>query len=717
MIARLSAWRATGWAGPASQRARRLRPVRRGGVGLMCVGAVLALCTASARTGAAPAPSSLTGRVIGADQRPIVGATVSVMEFGTRGMPRVAARVATGEDGRFAIEWQPTTAPAGAAARRGRPARVFADLPGVGFSATSTVDPGHAMTLQLLPSAETQLTLVDPGGKPAAGVRVLPKIITLERNGESFPAFLSLPEEASRRWAVETDGDGRCTIRGLPRRARVRFDTDDERFAGPGARDMVPIEGGEVVRPPPIHLIVGATITGRIRYAGSNKPGAGVEVVAQSFSSERNPGAGFGSADVEGQFRLTRLRPGRYVVSVERPEQPGEWTARAAEVDVPESGGATADLTLVRGGIVTGRVFDEATAEPFAHVEVGLHGPARPATAAAIEGTHTDAAGRYALRVAPGTQLIYLAGPVPDGYLAPKANPSHTEPIEVAEGQTVTYDFPLKRDATPPVNGVVVGPDGKPVAGARVLADYGGYAPDDKVVLANAEGRFRLAGAKPGTELRARAEGVATIASTPIEKDKAEVTLHVVPNATYRLTVIVSNPHGPAVPDGIVQLTTWHGNGMGLGGSPHPADAGGRVRLESLYFDTRYPVSATAPGFGVAHAEVLPPDPGTLRERTVRINLDATGSRIAGVVVDAQGTPVPVVEVRLNGSKTGVQQMKTDRDGKFSFTVVPDASCVVWVQRPNEPDPQHPPAQIAQAGQTDIRLVLPKELKPADRGN
>jgi hypothetical protein len=670
---------------------------------------------APANTRPATLPAGFEGRVVDGAGKAVEGAFVSVLgSLGSGGLPRLSGGARSAADGHFVAGVTPAEPPRGPAGAPPLPPEIFADVPGVGVSKPVRGKPGPNVTLTLLPPIRLQLTLLGPDGKPAAGVRVLPRLLVFWPEGASFRSVLSFPPEASRRWAVTSDAQGRCVFRGLPRGARARFDTDDERFAAMSGGDMLTLEGDPVARPAPIRLLAAATISGRVRYGESNKPAGRIEVDAQSVNGQATQGAADALSDADGHFRLTRLKPGRYVVSYGNEDEPGEWTAHAAEVDVAEGGQATADLSLIRGGIIKGRLFDRSTSKGLPHLGIGLHGPARPMDAAGIQLAFTDAEGHYTLRVPPGKQFVYFFGPVPDGYREPEdASPMHLKELEVDDGQTVTFDFALRRDDTPPIEGVVLGPDGKPVPGATIVIDSLGYPPMDQQLTADPQGRFRLTGVKPGAELRVRAKGLATLAAYRVEANDRQITLHVSPDASYAAIVNVTDRRGGVVPGAAATLMTSHGQ-YGTGGFPHPTGTDGTARIEPLYFDTRYSVSASAPGFGVEYAEVAPPQTGRPRERRVSIKLDGADSVIAGVVVDDHGKPVPDVELLLNGSKTGVMHTRSDRKGNFRFKVVSEASGVVYVNQPGGLLGKKPPNVIAHAGETDVWLQLPPDHKPAD---
>ena len=72
------------------------------------------------------------------------------------------------------------------------------------------------------------------------------------------------------------------------------------------------------------------------------------------------------------------------------------------------------DIRMTRRGYVVGTVIDPADGKPINGAELNLyvahHGPARPATGAAVSSTRVNADGSYRLHVAPGRNYVYVSG-------------------------------------------------------------------------------------------------------------------------------------------------------------------------------------------------------------------------------------------------------------------------------------------------------------------
>ncbi len=94
----------------------------------------------------------------------------------------------------------------------------------------------------------------------------------------------------------------------------------------------------------------------------------------------------------------------------------GPWTYRAvkdAELRPGETTGV--EIELIEGVLVEGKVIDLDTDRPLKGAHLGLYGPIRPRSGAAIIGDETDDEGRYRFRLPPGECYIYVMGP-PPGY-------------------------------------------------------------------------------------------------------------------------------------------------------------------------------------------------------------------------------------------------------------------------------------------------------------
>ncbi len=108
-------------------------------------------------------------------------------------------------------------------------------------------------------------------------------------------------------------------------------------------------------------------ITGRI-IGPDGQPMAEARVSAYGISARS--GSGYSAtSDDDGNFKLTGLSPGAYVLSA---QAPGYVTAEASTENAVHRIGEDATISLVKGGVITGRVTDEA-GEPIVGVSVISH--------------------------------------------------------------------------------------------------------------------------------------------------------------------------------------------------------------------------------------------------------------------------------------------------------------------------------------------------------
>lgn len=156
-----------------------------------------------------------------------------------------------------------------------------------------------------------------------------------------------------------------------------------------------------------VTLLPAAVAEGTIIDAVTNRPLANVIVSAQGVARS---GWLQTRTDAQGRYRLN-LTKDHYNIWADAEDRIAiAVKALAVEPGKTVSG---ADIKLVRGAFVTGTVIDVATNEPVVPAgdrapRVAHYGPARPRTGAAVTSTKVNPDGTYRLRVAPGTNYIYL---------------------------------------------------------------------------------------------------------------------------------------------------------------------------------------------------------------------------------------------------------------------------------------------------------------------
>ena len=218
------------------------------------------------------------------------------------------------------------------------------------------------------------------------------------------------------------------------------------------------------------------------------------------------------------------------------------------------------------------------------------------------------------------------------------------------------------------VTGVVLGPDGNPVAGARV-----GFGPDRVASNAipafktTADGRFAFA-FKPQTVviITVTAKGDAPeLMQFTLGTEPKDVTIKLQPGRPLEGRVL--DPAGDPLPGAYIWLDTWRGY-RSLGDKTLRADRNGEFKWTEAPADTVY-ADVEAPGF--MRRTQVPLTAGAPNEVTVQPPL-----RVTGTVTDAT-TAKPIPSFRLihginwgDGRPTYFEQrdVKTMHDGSFDYT-------------------------------------------------
>ncbi|MEZ5316376.1 MAG: carboxypeptidase-like regulatory domain-containing protein [Vicinamibacterales bacterium] len=322
----------------------------------------------------------------------------------------------------------------------------------------------------------------DAVGPPTTGTAVIAGVVVDDQEPAKpvRRAVVTLSGEGLRpsRGAI-TDDDGRFELRGLPagrftlmaeRGAYVTSAYGAKRPGRPGT--AITVTDGAQVTDVRVRLWRGAVVSGVLRdETGAPVGSTMVEAVPArevtiglTFSNN-----GLARTDDRGEYRIFGLVPGTYVVRASRGP-----TGIASRSEIAHS---EAEIDAI-----------------FAALAARGRGPAAVATPAAsgasagmipVTGTHVNAAPIYF----PGTPVVTAA-----------------TPIVLAAGEARSgLDFVVRRVAVAQVRGVVVGPDGSPVArafvhlGSTVVpTSFAGAMPAPIAGTTGADGSFDIGPVSPG---------------------------------------------------------------------------------------------------------------------------------------------------------------------------------------------------------------------------
>ena len=311
---------------------------------------------------------------------------------------------------------------------------------------------GKALTCQdivLVQGGTLEGTVTGSDGKPVAGVSVQYGqrfAETDERGRYRFTALptgtfdLTLLPPAGSKWAART-------VEGVPCMAKIRV-----------ASDWTLVEGG--------------TVSGKVTGEDGNAI-SGVRVHA-SFTGYRYAT----TTDEAGRYRLTGLvensgvdykkRPQLYSLGVYTPAD-SEYMSGSAKFNIKLGEEITQDVTLKRGGIISGEVtgvggvpVEGASIEVYKTVGRGgrsYFGGTGPGPGG---GLRTDADGKFVVKQIPDGWVSVSATPPEDVNLlmAERSN------IGVGAGETTTVKLTLKPGGK--IAGTLEDPNGTPIHGAQV---------------------------------------------------------------------------------------------------------------------------------------------------------------------------------------------------------------------------------------------------------
>ena len=450
---------------------------------------------------------------------------------------------------------------------------------------------------------------------------------------------------------AKTDANGMFVLRGLPQDVKTNLE-----IKGPGyAQEMhfqVPV-GAEGLE---FRLKPEGRIEGRLTYADTGAPVKDASVALQGL----HPTTGWGrvNVDANGNYLLKNLTPGMYNIYLD--EGPEGWTAVAKEfIRVAEGQTASKmDLTLVRGGFITGRVTDQDTNEPIADHHISFHDAARPESQAAVHGTETDETGGYRFRAAPGRAMVYTRAP--EDYQEIGQIKKY---VDVIEAETVAVDFQFSKGIE--LMGRILTETGEPVVGARITdmqVWHKEYGISDKL------GRFTVGGLRAGQSFSLKAEhsglrlrGKAEVKVQP----GASVEIRMEQYDRVKVSGRVVSREGEPMPSVNINLMRWDPQRrMGQETTVTVTDGDGRFREVGLIVGDEYVISAKAEGYREADTESFTATAEMTQIADLILLPVGDQFFIEGRITNTSGVPVRGARV-LTQQSSELWQAPTDKNGDY----------------------------------------------------
>jgi protocatechuate 3,4-dioxygenase beta subunit len=666
----------------------RLRPGKAGRFAWpLCLGALLAVAPAIGR---AAENGAVSGRVLDPQGRAVGAARVYLVSYDARGKA-LLKQARSAPDGSFAFP---------ALKANERPQVVVAVQEGYGGQAAEIGPQGPRSGLEIRLEAAAELTgkVLDPAGKPIAGVNV-------GVTGGNWGGRFYLADPYAVLSAV-TDAAGAFRIRGVPPAADVGLRFTHPRYARWGQYLRMAEQPSLTVRLPRA-----ARITGRVVYEGSRKPASGVRVSCRQAWPE-GPSYTAGAeavTDKSGRYHFDGLLPGKYSVHLMTGDFQEEWTATERWVNrVAEGREAVCDpVILIRGGLVTGTVTDRETGAPLAEARVSANRVVQQMWAPG-PGAKTDARGVYRLRVPPGKWRVQAEWR--EGYLSPwqDGGPQPGSEVTIAEGKKITgLRFSLQPAAE--VSGVVVDPENRPDRGATL------WAPNTWEQNVRQDGTFTVTGMKPGATATLAVRGSnralkAWVEVTPRKEPSEPITIRLercVP-ASGRVLDEQGRPLKAIAVRAERQMFHGDRSWSQVAMDTTTTDADGRFTLWLLP-GAEHDVKASAKGYGEAKLAAV-----TVKDANTEIgalSLKQADRVITGRVTDLDGKAVAGARIHVWGEGQSEQREEavSDDAGRYRIENLSPGKVQVNV---NHPTYGWDYRNNVETGSTNVEIVLTPQEPP-----
>lgn len=411
----------------------------------------------------------------------------------------------------------------------------------------------------------------------------------------------------------------------------------------------------------------------------------------------------------DGTFALGLRQPGKpcdlRIVSDEHPER-NMAQLRVREGDWYDTG----DIRLDFGSLVQGRVVEEDTQLGVANATVFLASSQQAHMSLATPGRErgiaalTDTSGFFRFTSAPTQGLVNLSVEAV-GYAS---SPVQNQPLKPG----VPNEFTLQVVRGEPIAGVVVDPNGKPIAGASVTATgLSTKTPQNATATTDQAGTFSFPSLRVGPyQVASTMDGFLEAREPMVMSGDTEVKLVLGERSFMKLRVLAAS--GSPVKAYRISLTRYFPNNPGGVGkvldfpdrNVNPGDYPAEFRGEWAVVRGLPPGEFRLQVEDKAHAKTLSTpfsivEGGPTPEVTVELTL---GGTIVGTVIDDSGQPVAdaIVTTDMNSGvaadigflemfrsmmpeKHSKRQERTDSQGRFRLTKLAFSDYMLRVAHPS----------------------------------
>jgi beta-lactamase regulating signal transducer with metallopeptidase domain/protocatechuate 3,4-dioxygenase beta subunit len=668
---------------------------------------------AGAKTKATDRP--IVGEVVDADGKPAAGADVWLA--GTivpEGKAILLGHTRTDTEGRFSLQSPGPEAMSGMvgpgiwAYRRGSGAAWTKREP----DGTVSLE-GRSNRLTLGGSTPVRVRILESDGAPLPGTRVGVRHL---QDAASY-----VPDELIGLTAAETDADGRSTLTAFTPAEILGILVTSPRFGRQVAMFRQGVDGEATIR-----LRPAARAEGRV-VADDPAAVRGLAIWVHSRRAEPNGPEVYAHAeattDDRGRFEFPAIAAGDLSVSVLTRKSSPYFAPGSVDASVGPGGLARVEVRLAKAVRVRGEVREKGTGHPIAGVKLRYFGPG----GSDLPMVETDANGRYQALALPGQGSRWVIPP--KSYLAPK--PGGSTPITIGpEAEQALPPIELERGAS--LRGVVVGDDGKPVAGAKVEGKWMVVEPLSGRGGPTGIGHNFTASATTDDRGAFLLEGIHPTANVTLEASAAEARTEQPRNATpavdESVTLRISGANTVALAGRVVDSSGAPIAGVSVQIRARPPDRDGFAEQEPVQFGDSSTIRPGADGRfrtprqlrrGYAYraeaqagdfmADITPWL--SLGADTVPTLPDLTMRRVrtvAGRVLDRSGRAVPDATVRQSGDGPKPTRALTDAQGRFALPGVLEGRFFLFVDKPG----YRPAWRLAGPLGADIELTIARDDEP-----
>jgi protocatechuate 3,4-dioxygenase beta subunit len=317
---------------------------------------------------------------------------------------------------------------------------------------------GYAFSKAELNGAKTELALekgvvwrgkvVDEAGKPLPGASV--SLIGSQVGNDWKSSVFLFGTKFAEDYVAQSGADGSFEINDVPPTGLL-YRVSKPGFAGARGQDA------KASAPLTVSLVEGGIVQGKLLGVdGASLPK--MRVSMQPLNNGNMDGYGEALTGDDGTFVIDTLATGNYNLMVILPDDANYIVA--AQENLHAQKGETVnvpDLRAVEGVVVEGIVRDAATGQGVPGAMIGLHGPHRPASSAAVTSSQpTGADGKFSIRVVPGPNHFYFYGS-PEGYSTTQSS----KDLNISKMPPEPLIFDIERNV--PLHGITVDEAGKPI--------------------------------------------------------------------------------------------------------------------------------------------------------------------------------------------------------------------------------------------------------------